>query len=96
MPLINCETKLILAWFKNCAVLSSTKRDAIAATELRAGSVSDAKRATNVSATISIFQITDTKLYAVVVTKILFEQLSAGIKRIIKWNKYRSEMNNRT
>ena len=44
------------------------------------------------------FQITDTKLYVPVVnlskesgTKLL-EQLKAGFKRTIKWNKYRSQM----
>ena len=45
MPLINCEIQLILTWSKNCVVLSSAKRDAIAATGLRAASVSDAKAA---------------------------------------------------
>ena len=45
MPLINCEIELILTWSKNCVVLSSAKRDAIAATGLRARSVSDAKAA---------------------------------------------------
>ena len=46
------------------------------------------------------FQITDTKLYAPVVTlstendKRLLEQLRVGFKRTIKWNKYRSEMTN--
>ena len=44
------------------------------------------------------FQITDTKLFVPVVnlskesdTKLL-EQLKAGFKRTIKWNKYRSQM----
>ena len=45
MPLINCEIELILTWSKNCVVLRSAKRDAIAATGLRARSVSDAKAA---------------------------------------------------
>ena len=44
------------------------------------------------------FQIKDTKLYAPVVTLSkendvkLLEQLKLGFKRIIKWNKYRSQM----
>ena len=44
------------------------------------------------------FQITDTKLYAPVVTlskendKKLLEQLKSGFKRTVKWNKYRSQM----
>ena len=49
---------------------------------------------------VASFKITDTKLYAPVVTlstendnKIL-EHLKTGFKRTIKWNKYRSEMSN--
>ena len=44
------------------------------------------------------FQITDTKLYVLVVTlskendKMLLEKLKSGFKRTIKWNKYRSRM----
>ena len=44
------------------------------------------------------FQITDTKLYVLVVTlskendKKLLEQLKSGFKRNVKWNKYRSQM----
>ena len=44
------------------------------------------------------FQITNTKLYAPVVTlsteddNKLLEQLKSGLKRTLKWNKYRSEL----
>ena len=44
------------------------------------------------------FKITDTKLYVPVVSLSkendikLLEQLEAGFKRTIKWNKYRSQM----
>ena len=44
------------------------------------------------------FKIADTKLYVSVVTfskendRKLLEQLKAGFKRTIKWNKYRSQM----
>ena len=44
------------------------------------------------------FKITDTKLYVPVVTLSkendtkLLEQLKTGFKRIIKWNKYRSQI----
>ena len=46
----------------------------------------------------AIFEITDIKLYVLVVTLSkdndtkLLEQLKTGFKRIIKWNKYRSQM----
>ena len=48
----------------------------------------------------AIFKITDTKLYAPVVTlstedSQLLEQLKTGFKRTIKWSKYRSEMTNK-
>ena len=52
--------------------------------------------------TNAIFKITDTKLYVPVVTlsteddNNFLEQLKVGFKRTIKWNKYRSEMNNHT
>ena len=36
LPLINCETELILTWSKNHVILSNARRDAIAATELNA------------------------------------------------------------
>ena len=44
------------------------------------------------------FQITDTKLYVLVVTlpkendKKRLEQLKSGFKRTVKWNKYRSQI----
>ena len=50
--------------------------------------------------TNAIFKITDTKLYVPVVTlstkddNNFLEQLKSGFKRIIKWNKYRSELTN--
>ena len=50
------------------------------------------------SSTIVTFKIKDTKLYVPVVTvstendNTLLELLKTGFKRIIKWNKYRSEM----
>ena len=50
--------------------------------------------------TNATFKITDTKLYVPVTTlsiendKKLLEQLKAGFKRTIKWNKYGSKMSN--
>ena len=52
--------------------------------------------------TTATFQITDKKLCVPVVAlstennKRLLEQLRAGFKRTIKWNKYRSETTNQT
>ena len=90
MPLINCKIELISTWSKNFVVLSNVRRDAIAATELRAANVSDVKPVVNVSATNAAFQIKDAKLYVPVVTlstendKTLLEQLKSGLKRTIK------------
>ena len=55
----------------------------------------------NENQTCATFKITDTKLYIPVVTLStendkLQEQLKAGFKRTIKWNKYRSEITNQT
>ena len=89
MPLINCELALVLTWSKNCAITSFAKR---VITNTR----QDAFR------TSETFQITGIKLYVPVVTLStkdnykLLEQLKAGFKRTIKWNKYRSEMTNQT
>ena len=84
---INCEVSLILTWSRECAI-TSMERIVITNTPR------------DTSPTNATFQITDTKLYAPVVTlstendKRLLEQLRVGFKRTIKWNKYRSEMTN--
>ena len=86
IPLINCKVELILTWSKNCVLTDMTTKD---------GEGNNPA----VVATLGLeFQITDTKLYVPVVTlskendiKYL-EQLKSGFKRIIKWNKYRSQM----
>ena len=47
-----------------------------------------------------VFEIKDTKLYVSVVTlstqddNKLFQKLKMGLKKTIKWNKYRPEMSN--
>ena len=59
-------------------------------------------RAAQGSPESATFKIKDCKLYVPVVTlsaendNKLLEQLKTGFKRIIKWNKYRSEMSNQT
>ena len=94
MPLINCEINLILTRTENCVITSKATRDAILVTNPSTSAINDPTNAT--------FQITDTKLYAPVVTlstendKKLLEQLRKGFKRTIKWNKYRSERTNQT
>ena len=78
MPLINCEINLILTWSANCVLTDMTKRNA-----------EENYQAIN-SPTGSIFKITDTKLYAPVITlstkddNKLLEQLKTGFKTTIK------------
>ena len=86
-PLINSEINLPLTWSDNCVLTSKAKRDADPAIN---------------NPTNATFKITDTKLYVSIVSlstendKTLLEQLGAGFKRTIKWNKYRLEMTNHT
>ena len=88
IPLINCEVEIILTWTKSCVLADMTTRDA--------GNNNDPPAI--VAPSGATFQITDTKLYAPVVTLSkendikLLEQLKTGFKRTIKWNKYRSQM----
>ena len=86
IPLINSEVELILTWSKNCVLADMT---------VRAPQGGDLAI---VAPTKLEFKITDTKLYVPVVTLSkendikLLDQLKSGFKRIIKWNKYRSQM----
>ena len=88
IPLINWEVELVLIWSKNCALANMT--------ETNAGNNNDPP--TIIVPTGLAFEIKDTKLYVSVVTLSkendtkLLEQLKAGSKRTIKWNKYRSQM----
>ena len=94
MSLINCEINLILKWSENCLWASKETGDADPDGNPAVAAIDNPTNAT--------FKITDTKLYVPVVTlstendKKLLEQLRAGFKRTIKWNKYRSEMTNQT
>ena len=78
IPLINCEIELMLTRSKNCVLADMT--------------------AANNPPIGLEFQITYTKLYVLVVNlsekkdKKLLEQLKSGLKRTVKWNKYKSQM----
>ena len=92
MPLINYEINLILTWSTNCVLTSKTTRDENPDAHPVVAAINNP--------TGAAFKITDTILYVPVVTlstengKTLIEQSRTGFKRIIKWNKYRSEMTN--
>ena len=82
--MINREVELILTWSKNFPLTDMT--------------VNAAANSAIVAPSGATFKIIDTKLYVPVVTlskKIdtkLLEQLKTGFRRIIKWNRYRSQM----
>ena len=90
IPLISCEVELILTWFKDCVLIDKSARDADYDADPIFYEIDNSENA--------IFQITDTNLYAPVVSLLkendikLLEQLKSGFKRTIKWNKYRSQM----
>ena len=90
IPLINCKIKLILTWFKNCVLISKATKEANYGADPVVRKIDNPENAT--------FQVTDTKLYVLVVTLSrendakLLEQLKSGFKRTIIWNKYRSQM----
>ena len=94
MLLTNCEINLILTWSENYVLTSKATRDADPDANPTVTAIDNPTNAA--------FKITDTKLYILVVTlstennKRLLEQLRAGFKRTVKWNKYRSEMGNQT
>ena len=85
IPLINREVSLILTWSENCVITSKATREADP-------DAHPAVDGTN-NPTNAVSKITDCKLYVPVVTLLaendnkLLEQLKAGFKRTIKWNK---------
>ena len=85
---------LTLTWSGNCVIKSKATRE----TDPDADpAVDEINNPTN-----AVFKITDCKLYVPVVTlsaeddNKLLEQIKAGFKRTITWNKYVSEMSNQT
>ena len=83
IPLINCEVEFILTWSKNCVLVNMTE-DAlvdpaiVAPTELKFEITHKI-----VCSCCYLSKQNDTKL---------LEQLKAGFKKTLKWNKYRSQM----
>ena len=93
IPLISCKITLILSWYEKCVLVGNALRNA---PDLQP----DPPIAAIESATDTIFEITDCKLYVPVVTlsaendNKLLEQLKSGFRRSINWNKYMSQMSN--
>ena len=61
IPLINCEEELILTWFKNCVLIDKLTREADYDAPIDR-EIDNPKNET--------FQITDTKLYVLVLTSL--------------------------
>ena len=89
IPLINCEITLILSWYKEFVLVGRAFRGPPATAANPFNSPTSAK-----------FEITDCKLYVLVVTlsaendNKLLEQLKSGLRRSIKCHKYMSQMSN--
>ena len=91
-PLINCEINLILIWSENCVITSKATRDADPGANPAVAAINNPTNAA--------LKIKDTKLWVPAVTlsiednNKLLEPLKTGLKKTIKWNKYRSEKTN--
>ena len=91
---------MALIWSENCVLTDITTQAARNANPNADPPVEARERID--APTNATFQITDTKLYVSVVTlsteddNNFLKQLKSGLKRTIKWNKYRSEMTNQT
>ena len=83
-----------MIWSKTCVITDKTTLDANPNADPPVPEIRAPTDAT--------FEITNTKLYLLVVTlsteddNKLLQQLKTVFKRTIKWNKYRSEMSNQT
>ena len=93
VPLINCEIKLILSWYKECVLVGRALRNT-------PDPQPNPPNAAIESPTSAKSEITDCKLYVPVVTlsaendNKLLEQLKSGFRRSIKKNKYMLQMSN--
>ena len=92
MPLINCEVSLTLTWDKNCVITTLEKRVIPGSNPVRRGN----------SLSGASFKITSCELCLPVVTlskdddNELLNHLKSGFKRVVTWNKYLSQISNRS
>ena len=78
IPLINCETELILTWLKKCVLADMTTKNVAPL-----GLEFQRTHTKLFVPVITLSKENDTKL---------LEQLKLGFKRTIKWNKYKSQI----
>ena len=93
IPLINCEVSLTVTWSENCVITRKATREADPDADPVVAGINNPTNA--------VFKTTDCKFYVPIVTLStendkLLQQLKTKFKKIIKWNKYRSEMSNQT
>ena len=95
LPLDNCEIELDLSWWKYC-IISEISWTAAVAQNPNANPPAPAVAAT--ATTSAMFQINNAKLYVSVFALSIndnvkfLENIKQGFKRIVSWNKYRSEI----
>ena len=93
LTLINWKIKLDSKWSRNCVrseILRTTKIDANPAVN------SPVLATTAITTTSAIFQITNPKLYKINDNMKFWENIKQGFKRIMSWNRYRSEILTKT
>ena len=94
--MVGCEISLNLRWCKNCVLTSKATRNVLSA-EGNNPAVAQINNPTN-----AVFNITDCKVYFLVITlsaeneNKLLAQLKIGFKTTIYWNKYKCEISNQT
>ena len=93
LTLINWKIKLDSKRSRNCVrseILRTTKIDANPAVN------SPVLATTAITTTSAIFQITNPKLYKINDNMKFWENIKQGFKRIMSWNRYRSEILTKT
>ena len=94
--MVGCEISLNLRWCKNCVLTSKATRNVLSA-EGNNPAVAQINNPTN-----AVFNITDCKVYFLVITlsaeneNKLLVQLKIGFKTTIYCNKYKCEISNQT
>ena len=99
LSLINCETEPVLSWSKECIITEISLIPAVPGDPDANRPVSDAAA---IQATSAKFQINNAKLYVLVITLSInnnikcLKNIKQGFKRTISWNEHMSEITTQT
>ena len=99
LSLINCETEPVLSWSKECIITEISIIPAVPGDPDANRPVSDAAA---IQATSAKFQINNAKLYVLVITLSInnnikcLKNIKQGFKRTISWNEHMSEITTQT